>query len=322
MAQQQEIIYGQLSKCLSETDYDFLGAKYAGKVRDNYTRGTTRFLVTSDRLSCFDVVVTTIPFKGQVLNQMAAYWFEHTSHIIPNHLMAVPDPNVMVVKLCQVLPVEVIVRAYLAGSAYRDYIDGKAISGNKIPGGLKQHEKLPELLVTPSTKAEKGQHDLPISEREILERGLLEPELWQQIKTAALSLFRFGQEEALKRGLILADTKYEFGLADGELVLVDEIHTLDSSRYWAAESYPERFRNGESPEMLDKEPTRQWLLSRGYKGEGKVPEFTDEHRVSISQHYIDSFQRITGLKFEPRSGGIEQLIKANLQRYLDDTRSD
>lgn len=293
------LLIAQLRHVLRETDFEFLGPRYVGKVRDNYERGWTRIIVTTDRLSCFDVVVTTIPFKGQVLNQMAAYWFERTKDIVDNHVIDVPDPNVMVVRSCEILPVEVIVRAYLAGSAWRDYQAGKAISGVRLPPALKASQKLPQPIITPSTKAPKGSHDEPIAEEEILARRLVTEKLWHEVREVSLALFAAAEREVAGRGLILVDTKYEFGLLDGKLVLVDEIHTLDSSRYWVAQTYEEKFLKGELPEMLDKEPTRQWLLSQGYKGEGPVPHFSDEHRVMIARHYVDSYQRITGLEFKP-----------------------
>lgn len=303
----------QLKYVLTKTDFDFLGSKYEGKVRDNYTSGDTRVLITSDRLSCFDVVVTSIPFKGQVLNQMAAHWFRVSQSIVENHLLDVPDPNVMLVRNCEILPVEVIVRAYITGSAWRDYESGREVSGIKLAPGLKPSQKLPELLITPSTKAEKGKHDLPISEKEILEKGLVKPNLWSQVREVSLQLFKLGQAQAEKQGLILVDTKYEFGLYHGKLTLADEIHTLDSSRYWIKSTYQERFERGESPEMLDKEPMRQWLLAQGYKGEGAIPTFSDDYRAQISRHYIDSFYRVTGLQFQGKVGPVLERIEKNLR---------
>lgn len=304
----------QLPFVLENTQFGFLGSKYEGKVRDNYVSGDTRYLITTDRLSCFDVVVTTVPFKGQVLNQIASHWFEISGDIVGNHLLDVPDPNVMVVKNCQVLPVEIIVRAYITGSAWRDYEAGKTISGVKLPPGLKASQKLPATIITPSTKAAKGDHDMPISEEEILSKGLVKQTLWDEIKEVSLALFGLGQAKTSAQGLILVDTKYEFGLSQGKLTLVDEVHTLDSSRYWVAATYQERFSSGQSPEMLDKEPTRQWLLSKGYKGEGAVPEFTKQHRVEISRHYIDSYQKITGTEFKGEVGSVSDRIRRNLEQ--------
>lgn len=305
----------QLPFVLNETSLDFLGEKYSGKVRDNYTCGDVRYLITSDRLSCFDVVVTTVPFKGEVLNRVAAHWFARTNDILPNHLLDMPDPAVMVVKNCEVLQIEVIVRAYITGSAWRDYEAGREISGVRLAPGLRASQKLPEPILTPSVKAPKGQHDEPISEREILAGNLVPAALWEQIREAAFGLFAIGSRRAEERGLILVDTKYEFGLYKGKLTLVDEIHTLDSSRYWIRATYQDLFEKGAAPQMLDKEPTRQWLLSKGYKGEGKVPEFTDDHRVEISRHYIDSAEKIMGETFTAEVGPTHDRIERRLKGY-------
>lgn len=305
----------QLPFVLKGTNFDFLGEKYQGKVRDSYLAGDVRYLITSDRISCFDVVVTTVPFKGQVLNEMAVWWFEKTKGVIANHIIDVPDLNVMVARNVEILPIEVIVRGYITGSAWRDYQDGKAISGITLPTGLRASQKLPEAILTPSTKAAIGSHDEPISEQEILATGVVPAALWGQVKESALELFRLGQEHAKQQGLILVDTKYEFGLLNGKLVLADEIHTLDSSRFWIAESYQGRFEKGEAPEMLDKEPTRQWLLSQGFKGDGPVPTFTDEHRVEISRHYINSFERIIGEEFNGEVGSASERIAGRLREY-------
>ena len=308
-------LYNQLQNVLTKTELDFLGEKYEGKVRDNYVKGDVRYLITSDRLSCFDVVVTSIPFKGQVLNDLALHWFDLSKEIIPNHLLDVPDPNVMVVKNCSLLPVEIIIRGYLTGSAWRDYQAGKTISGVQLPHGLRNSEKLPEVIVTPSTKAAKGSHDAPISEAEILSRGIVEKNLWEQAREVALQLFTMGQNEAAKGGLILVDTKYEFGLSNGKLTLVDEIHTLDSSRYWVKDSYEGKFLSGEPPVMLDKEPTRQWLLSKGYMGDGQIPEFTDTHRMQIAKHYIDSFNKIAGKAFTGSVCEVEKRVEQTMRSY-------
>jgi len=307
----------QLQHVISETYFDFLGERYQGKVRDNYTDGAVRYLITSDRLSCFDVVVTTIPFKGQTLNQMAASWFKMSEHIVKNHIIDVPDPNVMVGQLCEILPVEVVVRAYLAGSAWRDYEAGKAVSGVKFPAGMKSAQKLPEITLTPSTKAKHGEHDMPISDAEVLSQRLVEPKLWQEAKAAALELFKLGMKRADAQGLILVDTKYEFGILNGKLILADEIHTMDSSRYWIKETYQDRFNKGEPPQMLDKEPTRQWLLAQGYKGDGPIPKFSDEKRIEIATHYINSYELITGNAFSAEVGPAVTRIETNLRKFKE-----
>ena len=311
----EQILFHQLPLVLERTHFEHLGEAYEGKVRDSYTAGDVRYLIATDRLSCFDVVVTTVPFKGQVLTQLAYHWFKRSSHIVANHILDVPDPNVMVVRNCDVLPIEVVVRGYIAGSAWRDYQSGKAVSGVVLPTGLRAYEKLPEVIITPSTKAEKGQHDAPISEGEIIARAIVAPLVWAEVKEKALALFALGQREAEEAGLILVDTKYEFGLSQGKVVLVDEIHTLDSSRYWLKESYHNRFVAGEPPEMLDKEPTRQWLLARGYMGNGKVPEFTEAHRLQIAKHYIGAFEKISRSEFTPNGGDVHERIRTRLEKY-------
>jgi len=312
----EDLIEAQLTYVLSVSDFKTLGDKYFGKVRDNYTRGDLLFLTISDRVSCFDRVVTTIPDKWQVLNQMAVSWFKKPEDIIANHIVDVPDPNVIVAKNCEILPIELVVRGYLAGSAWRDYESGKDISGIRLPAGLHMGVKLSHPIVTPSTKAPKGSHDLPISEAEILSSRLVEKTLWQQAKEVAISLFQMGTKHAIQQGLLLVDTKYEFGLLNGKLILADEIHTMDSSRYWLAESYEARLSAGELPEMLDKEPTRQWLLSQGFKGDGPIPYFSDEHRIKIAQHYVSSYEKILGESFKAEVGPVIPRIEANLKRYF------
>lgn len=306
----------QLNYVIESTNFDCLPERYQGKVRDCYSCGDKIFLVTTDRLSCFDRVVTTVPFKGQVLNQLAVYWFEKTKTVVRNQLIAVPDPNVMLVHKCDILPVEVIVRGYLAGSAWRDYLAGKDISGIRLPVGLRQNQRLPEVIITPSTKADIGEHDQPISEERIISEGLVDADLWRQVRQVSLELFELGSELVGSRGLILVDTKYEFGLYQGELMLADEVHTLDSSRYWIADSYHELFDKDQPQVMLDKEPTRQWLLQHGFQGDGDIPFFTDEHRVRISRHYIDAYQKISGQQFEGVSGPALERIDRALRSSL------
>ena len=301
-----------LDTVIAGTDFPSLGERYVGKVRDGYQSKDRRVLITTDRLSCFDVVLTTIPYKGQVINQLAQYWFEQTVDIIPNHVISVPDPNVMLVKNCAVIPIEVVVRGYLAGSAWKAYTAGKTVSGIKLPAGLQNYQKLPQPLLTPSTKAAQGDHDQPISVDELLDKGTVSRELWSEVSDAAFALFVRGQEIAARNGLILCDTKYEFGTLNGELVLVDELHTLDSSRYWIAESYQERVAAGGAPVMLDKQTVREWLLARGYDGNGTPPEFTPEHRLAIASEYIASYQMITGREFVGAKGEPLSRIRAAL----------
>ncbi len=300
----------QIKHSLARTNFTTLGERYEGKVRDCYVKGGTRFLITTDRLSCFDKVVAIVPFKGQVLTQLAVDWFAKVEDIVLNHLIDVPDPNVMIVKDCEIVPIEVVMRGYLAGSAWRDYQRSGEVSGISLTKDLREFAKLPENILTPSTKAPQGQHDLPISEAQILQDRIVPESLWIEIKECAEALFARGQSEAAARGLILVDTKYEFGVYRGQLMLADEIHTLDSSRYWVAESYEAKLAQGEAPEMLDKEPTRQWLLSQGFRGDGPVPEFTEDHIVSLARHYIDSYEQITGKVFVGEVGEVSARIAA------------
>lgn len=309
-------IQAQLSCVLGETHLDFLGHRYEGKVRDNYVYGDLRVLITTDRLSCFDRVVTTVPFKGQVLNALALYWFERARHLVSSHVMASPHPNVLIGREAEVLPVEVVIREYLTGSAWRDYREGKEVSGVRLPPGLRASERLKYPIVTPSTKAAKGTHDEPISESAILAQGIVPTKLWEHMRETALSLFKFARDEVAKRGLLLVDTKYEFGIVDGELILVDEIHTLDSSRYWKADSYHQRFEAGELPVMLDKEPTRQWLLEQGFKGDGPIPHFSDEHRCAIARHYIDAYELVSGNSSELMRGDVVRSLEAALRSWV------
>jgi phosphoribosylaminoimidazole-succinocarboxamide synthase len=299
----------QLKYVLEKTDFSGF-ERYEGKVRDSYCKGERRILITTDRLSCFDVCVTTVPFKGQVLQALTVKSFKETADIIPNYIVDVPHPNVIVGHECRIIPFEVVVRGYLAGSAWRTYQKGGEISGVRLPPGLNEFDKLSSPILTPSTKAPSGEHDEAISEQDILKSGKIDGKTWQAVREAAFALYQRGNQMAGERGLILADTKYEFGLFQGKLLLADEIHTLDSSRYW----FKER-KNDAPPLMLDKEPTRQWLLTQGFSGNGKIPEFTDDHRVSIAEHYISSYERITGETFSAVAGNMTASINSSLARY-------
>ena len=298
----KETIRAQLPFCLTETDFHGIGEKYRGKVRDCYVRNSERILITSDRLSCFDKEVTSVPFKGEVLTSLAMFWFEKVKDVLPNHVISRPDPNVMIGREASVVPIEVVVRGYLTGSAWRDYAAGRAMSGIVLPQGMKKDQWFEKPLITPSTKAAIGDHDVPIAENEIIAQKIVPEALWNDIRVAALQLFDVGSRWANSRGLILVDTKYEFGLFEGKLILVDEIHTLDSSRYWVKDEYEKRFQAGQDQLMLDKEPTRQWLISQGFSGEGEIPVFTDDHRIQIAEHYIHSYEKITGQPFKGTTG--------------------
>ncbi len=312
----EETIREKLNSTFNGVDVNFLGNKYGGKVRDCYVVKDKRILITSDRLSAFDRVLTTIPFKGEILTKLANFWFKKTKHIVKNHIISYPHPNVLIAKEINMLPVEVIVRGYLTGSALRDYNKGLAISGIKLPEGLKKSEKLPSPIITPSTKAEKGLHDEPISSEEIVSKGLVEKELWENVCKLSLKLFECGRQHAESKGLILVDTKYEFGYLkneDGslEIIIADEIHTQDSSRYWIKDSYLDSFNKGEEPKMLDKEFVRSWLMDKGYMGEGTPPEFSDDFRVEIAKKYIEAYEKITGEEFIPDTpkNEIKELLK-------------
>jgi phosphoribosylaminoimidazole-succinocarboxamide synthase len=306
------------SRTLLRTDFAGLGQREEGKVRDSYIGEKRRTIVVSDRISCFDVVVGTIPLKGQVLNQLAAFWFEKTRAIAPNHLISVPDPNVSLVRELEVLPVEFVMRGYLTGvtstSIWTAYERGDAsYCGHALPKGLRKHERLPEPLLTPTTKAKKGDHDAPVSRSEILERGLVSEELYDRAAALVAALFREGQAWAASRGLILADTKYELGLDDtGTLVVADEIHTPDSSRYWYADTHEQVMREGGDPKALDKEYVRRWLAEQGYRGEGPSPELPDAVRCEAARRYIEAYEQVTGQSFAPDAEDPVPRIRRNL----------
>ena len=285
---------------------------YNGKVRDNYDLGDKLLMVTTDRVSAFDCVLGTIPFKGEILTQVAKFWFDKTKHIVPNHIIDYPDPQVILTKKAKVFPIEMIVRQYITGSLWREYSSGiNGQYGFMMPDGLKENQKLDSIILTPSTKEEYGKHDQPISREKIID-GIIDEETYSKLETYSLELFKEGQKWADSRGLILVDTKYEFGIADGEIIVVDEIHTPDSSRYWLSDGYEKRFKNNEKQLMLDKENIRQWLIDRGFKGEGTPPMLSDEIRVSLSESYIKLYQKITGNDFKGEVADVTERISRNL----------
>jgi phosphoribosylaminoimidazole-succinocarboxamide synthase len=308
----------QCQRTLVRTDLPELGRREEGKVRDSYVRGERRFIVVTDRVSCFDVVVGTLPSKGQLLNQIAAFWFEKTRGIAPNHLLEVPDPNVSLVRECRPLPVEFVYRAHLTGSTstsiWTAYERGERLyCGHRLPEGLRKHEPLPQPLLTPTTKAPHGQHDELVSRAELLERGTLGEELFDRAARLTGALFAAGRSWAESRGLILVDTKYELGLDPaGELVVIDEIHTPDSSRYWYRASYERALARGQDPEALDKEYVRRWLKEHGYQGEGPPPELPLEVRCEASRRYIEAYEQVTGRAFEPDLSDPLPRIRRNL----------
>ncbi|HIH42924.1 TPA: phosphoribosylaminoimidazolesuccinocarboxamide synthase [Candidatus Woesearchaeota archaeon] len=308
----------QLKHTLDTTDFPRLGKKYEGKVRDNYTHGNKRIIITTDRISAFDRVLCTLPFKGQVLNQMAVFWFEKTKQIVKNHLIDSPDPNVSIVHECKPFPIEFIVRGYITGvtstSAWTNYSKGvRNLCGNIMPEGLKKDQKFETSILTPSTKAELGAHDENISREDIIKHKLMSQEDFDKVREIAFKLFELGQKIAAKQGIILVDTKYEFGKLDGEIVLMDEIHTPDSSRFWFADTYQELFNAGREQRKIDKEYIRTWLADHGFKGEGDVPEIPDEIKIEASRRYIEAFELITGQKFNTEVGDINKRIEMNLK---------
>lgn len=313
-----------MKNALTKTDFHFHGQKsvYHGKVRDVYNiNGEKLVMVATDRISAFDVILPKgIPFKGQMLNQIAAKFLDATQDICPNWKMATPDPMVTVGVMCEGFPIEMIVRGYLCGSAWRAYKSGvREICGIRLPEGMKENQKFPEPIITPTTKAEIGEHDADISKEEILAKGLATPEEYAVLEKYTMELFKRGTQMAAERGLILVDTKYEFGKHNGKIYLMDEIHTPDSSRYFYSEGYEEKFKKGEPQKQLSKEFVREWLMENGFQGkEGQqVPEMTEEIVNSISERYIELYEHITGEKFvRETADNIAERIEKNVTEYL------
>ncbi len=310
-----------MSNAIVETNFKFAGQKslYKGKVRDVYNIDDRYMvMVVSDRISAFDVVLPKgIPFKGQVLNQIAAKFLDATKDILPNWKIATPDPQVTVGLKCEPFRVEMVIRGYLTGSAWREYKAGaRELCGVKLPEGMKENQKFPSPIITPTTKADEG-HDQNISKEEIIAQGLVSREDYEQLEKYTQALFQRGTEIAAKQGLILVDTKYEFGKKDGQIYLIDEIHTPDSSRYFYSEGYEERFAKGEAQRQLSKEFVRQWLMDNGFQGKDgqKVPEMTDEIINSITDRYIELYEHITGDKFVKQETNPAQIEK-NVAAFL------
>jgi phosphoribosylaminoimidazole-succinocarboxamide synthase len=317
-----QLLKDQCSRTLERTDLRGIGRRIEGKVRDNYVEGDQRVIAVTDRVSCFDVVVGTLPFKGQVLNQLAALWFERTRHIAPNHLIAVPDPAVSVVRELDLIPVEFVVRGYLTGSSptsiWSAYARGERVyCGHRLPENLAKHEPLPEVLVTPTTKAEQGAHDELISRAEAIQRGLASEEIYDRAAHIAQALFAEGTRQAAERGLILVDTKYEMALAPGgDVVVIDEIHTPDSSRYWYRDTYKRALSEGRDPLALDKEYVRRWLIENGWQGEGPPPALPDAVRCEASRRYVEAFELLSGGPFEPSTEEPTTRIRRNLAAFF------
>ncbi|ACT96672.1 phosphoribosylaminoimidazolesuccinocarboxamide synthase [Dyadobacter fermentans] len=302
------------------TNFQFPGQTgfYKGKVRDVYSFEKRLVMIATDRISAFDVILPrAIPYKGQVLNQIAAHFLNATSDIVPNWLEEVPDPNVSIGLKCQAYPVEMVVRGYLAGHAWREYKAGKReVCGVALPEGLKENDKLPQPIITPTTKAHEG-HDEDISREQILAQGLVSEDEYEHLERYTLALFARGTEMAADQGLILVDTKYEFGQLDGTIYLIDEIHTPDSSRYFYKDTYEENQRAGVAQKQLSKEFVREWLIENGFQGKDgqTVPEMTDEKVTSISERYIELFEKVTGMQFQKNNldHPLERIEKAILR---------
>jgi phosphoribosylaminoimidazole-succinocarboxamide synthase len=295
--------------------------KQSGKVRDAYPLADERrLLVTTDRLSAFDRNIAVVPYKGQVLNQLTAWWLEQTRQIVPNHLLSVPDPNAMLVRDAQPFSVEVIVRGYITGVTttalwYRYALGEREIYGYAFPDGLRKNQELPQAIITPTTKGTGGKHDERLTCAEVVEQGWLDKAAWDEVQQAALALFAYGQQTARKAGLILVDTKYEFGrTADGKVALIDEVHTPDSSRFWKADSYAQKFGAGEEPENYDKEFIRLEYAAKGYRGDGELPLMPDALWTAASLRYISIYEMLTGLSFIPGQYPVEPRLKTNLEK--------
>lgn len=316
----REALRAALGFTLSSTSLDALGTKYEGKVRDNYTTPDgRRIIVVTDRISAFDRVIGTLPLKGQVLNRLAAFWFEQTRDVAPSHMISVPDPNVLIARECAPLPVELVMRSYVTGvtstSIWTHYQRGvRVFCGHELPDGLRKNQRLPAPILTPSTKAPKGDHDVSASRAEILAMGHISARDFDAAAEIAAALFAYGQRWCAERGLILVDTKYELGKdAKGNIVVIDEIHTPDSSRFWMAGSYDERFAAGAEPESFDKEYVRRYLAKIGFTGDGPLPELPDDVRVEASARYIEAFEAITGGAFIPDLTDPSVRIQKNLE---------
>lgn len=311
-----------MSDAIKSTNFNFPGQtnRYGGKVRDVYTIGDQLVMIASDRISAFDVILPEpIPYKGQVLNQIASKFLEATKDIVPNWVASVPDPNVTIGKACKPFAVEMVIRGYLAGHAAREYKLGKRLlCGVALPAGLKENDKLPQPIITPSTKATEG-HDEDISREEIIAQEIVDEKLYVQLENYTQKLFQRGTEIADDRGLILVDTKYEFGLFDGEIILIDEIHTPDSSRYFYKDTYQELQDSNSPQRQLSKEFVRQWLISEGFQGKDgqTVPIMTEEKINSISERYIELYEKITGEQFKKdESENIHQRMEQNILNAL------
>lgn len=319
----EKTILSSIPNVLKTINLPRLGKKYQGKVRDFYIKDDTRITVTTDRQSAFDVILGYIPYKGAVLNQLAEFWFDKTKKIVPNHMISVPDPNILISKQCKNIPVEMIVRGYLSGSTktsiWYSYNNGdRKIYGIKFPDGMKKNQKLLTPVITPTTHPTAGSklHDERLTREQIIKEKIVDKKLYEQMEHVSLKLFELGSKWCKKQGIILVDTKYEFGLHNGKLTLIDEIHTPDSSRFWIAKTYQERFKKGLEPENFDKEFFRLWYAEKGYQGDGKPPKMTNELIVQTAQRYISIYEKLTGKKLQPFKYPIEERIKKNVLKLI------
>lgn len=312
-----------LEHCITRSESDVAGEPYRGKVRDVYhLNADTLGIVVTDRISAFDhIMKQAIPFKGQILNRLSAFAFEKTEDILPSHVLEVPHPNVTIAKKCDPIPIEIVMRGYLTGHAWREYKLGKReLCGVSLPGGMREHQKFPEPILTPATKATEG-HDEDISEEEILDKKIVTPEQWALIREKAMELFQRGTRVAAKQGLILVDTKYEMGYYKGELTLIDEVHTSDSSRYFYLDGYQRRFDNNLPQKQLSKEFLREWLMDKGFRGRPgeNLPDLPDSFRWSIYQRYAELFETLTGEKWVPaRVESLNEDLNRIFSDYLRD----
>lgn len=308
-----------INNILTTVDLPFLKEKHQGKVRDFYIVDDKRILITTDRQSAFDAILGFIPFKGTVLNLLTKFWLENTKDIIPNHMISVPDPNVMISHNCKLIPIEMIVRGYITGvtgtSIWTAYQKGeREFCGNLLPNGLVKNQKLEKVIITPSTHGDIGAHDVNLSRQQIIDQKIVDESIYSQMETIALKLFERGTEICGQKGLILVDTKYEFGLLDGKLTLIDEVHTPDSSRFWKADSYIDRFEKGLEPENFDKEFIRLWYVKNGYSGQGQPSKMPIELVIAASQRYISNYELITGSEFKAYEYPINQRIIENIRK--------
>jgi len=316
----RDILKQQLEYTLDKTNFDDQGELYRGKVRDNYINDDIITMVTTDRISAFDRVLGTVPFKGQSLVELADWWFGETADIVANHVLRRPHPNVWKVRRCQPIQVEMVVRGYLTGvtstSAWTAYKRGdREFCGNEMPDGMRKNEKFPEPILTPSTKAAQGDHDESVPPSELYKRKILEPGLYKELARIAMRLYERGVSRATDHGLIFVDTKYEFGISNGKIMLMDEVNTPDSSRYWMVDDYEARFEKEEEPRKLDKEYVRTWLVEQGFTGDGKPPKLTDELRVEAAARYMEVVENFTGEPMQLEVGPVDESIYSILNPF-------